>query len=267
MEMNVIVSGVGGQGILSIAFVLDHAAVKEGFRFKQSEVHGMSQRGGAVQSHLRFGTGEIYSDLIPEGAADLVLSVEPLETLRYVHFLKPGGRVVTSSTPFENIPDYPEPETLYTRIRALPNHVLLDAGRLAKAAGSPRAQNMVVLGAACGDLPFARDTCLGFVERLFERKGAKAVETNRKAFVYGERLSAFYRAGLAADLEPALLLRFGGRIDPEAVEPASVPLWAEAFQRHAGLLEGGEDHGGALVPATVEAARRAVETGRLDERD
>ena len=102
MDMNIIVSGVGGQGILSIAYVLDNAAMKEDFRFKQAEVHGMSQRGGAVQSHIRFSKTEIWSDLIPEGAADLILSVEPLEALRYCHYLKPEGVVVSSQNPFVN---------------------------------------------------------------------------------------------------------------------------------------------------------------------
>ena len=263
MELNIIVSGVGGQGILSIAFVLDNAAMKEGFRFKQSEVHGMSQRGGAVQCHLRFSEEEIFSDLLPEGAADLVLSVEPLEALRYVHYLRPGGGVITSASPFVNIPDYPDPEGLYARIASLPKHVLVDAERLAKAAGSVRAQNMVMLGAACGDLPFQRETCLEFVERLFARKGEKAVETNRRAFAFGERLSAFYRAGTAAGMEPGLLHRFCGRIDPEAVDPASAPHWKEVLARHPGLAAGTGENAAPLVPATTEAARRALEKGAL----
>jgi len=257
MEMNIIVSGVGGQGILSIAFVLDNAAVKEGFRFKQSEVHGMSQRGGAVQCHLRFSKEEIYSDLIPEGAADLVLSVEPLEALRYVHYLKPGGGVISSASPFPNIPDYPDPETLHGRIAALPKHVLVDAERLAKAAGSVKAQNMVMLGAACRDLPFTREACLEFVERLFARKGEQAVETNRRAFTFGERLSAFYRAALEAGTDPAPLLRFCRRIDPESVDPDSAPLWKEALARRPELAAA--EPSPSPVPATAEAARRALE--------
>ena len=96
MEKNIILAGVGGQGILSIAFVIDHAALDAGFNFKQAEVHGMAQRGGAVQSNLRYGDGEIWSDIIPMGKADMVLSVEPLEAMRYWQYLRPGGWVVTS---------------------------------------------------------------------------------------------------------------------------------------------------------------------------
>jgi len=196
METNIIVAGVGGQGILSIAFVLDNAAMKEGFHFKQAEVHGMSQRGGAVQSHLRFSKEEIFSDLIPEGGADMILSVEPLESLRYYHYLKPDGVVISSAAPFVNIPNYPAIEGVYTKIANLKNHVLIDSEGLARLAGSPRAQNMVMLGAANYLLPFDRATCLDFVEQLFKGKGEKAVNINRKAFQYGELICEYFRASL-----------------------------------------------------------------------
>ena len=112
MKKDIVISGVGGQGIISIAYVLGSAALKDGLHFKQSEVHGMSQRGGAVESHLRMSDGPIHSDIIPEGAADLILSVEPVEALRYLKFLAPGGTVLSSSTPFVNIPDYPDMEAV-----------------------------------------------------------------------------------------------------------------------------------------------------------
>ena len=107
MQTNIILAGVGGQGILTIAAVIDLAALKCGLTIRQAEVHGMSQRGGAVQSHLRISDHEIFSDLIAEGSADLILSVEPLEALRYLPFLSPEGRVVTATEPFINLESYP----------------------------------------------------------------------------------------------------------------------------------------------------------------
>src|SRR4030042_5605627 len=112
MKQDIILAGVGGQGILSIAFVIAGAALEDGLEVKQAEVHGMSQRGGAVQSHLRLSQERIFSDLIPKGEADLILSVEPLEALRYVDYLRPEGMVVSSRPPFVNIPDYPDLGTI-----------------------------------------------------------------------------------------------------------------------------------------------------------
>ncbi len=154
MEKNIILAGVGGQGILSIAFVIDHAAMDAGYEFKQAEVHGMAQRGGAVQSNLRYADGPIWSDLIPVGKVDLVLSVEPLEALRYLHYLRPGGWVVSSTTPFVNIPNYPEADALLDRLAAIDRVVLVDTAHFARAAGNRRAQNMVMVGAAAPLLDF-----------------------------------------------------------------------------------------------------------------
>src|SRR5512139_544413 len=117
MKQDIILAGVGGQGILSIAYVIDNAALADGLQFKQAEVHGMSQRGGAVQSHMRLSSGRIWSDLIPKGEADMILSVEPLEALRYLQYLRPDGIVVTSSTPYVNIPDYPVIKSILAEIR------------------------------------------------------------------------------------------------------------------------------------------------------
>ncbi len=148
MEKNIILAGVGGQGILSIAFVIDNAALDAGFHFKQAEVHGMAQRGGAVQSHLRYGDSEIYSDIVPTGRADLILSVEPLEVLRYWHYLQPDGWVVTSVTPYVNIPDYPEMDDLLGELSGFSNIVMVDTANIARAAGNLRSQNMAAVGAA-----------------------------------------------------------------------------------------------------------------------
>ena len=154
MEKNIILAGVGGQGILSIAYVIDNAALDAGFNFRQAEVHGMAQRGGAVQSNLRYSDGELHSDIIPQGLCDLIVAVEPLEVMRYWHYLRPDGWVVTSVTPYVNIPDYPEMEGLLAELSTLPNMVMVDTGRLAKAAGNLRSQNMVIVGAASNRLNF-----------------------------------------------------------------------------------------------------------------
>jgi indolepyruvate ferredoxin oxidoreductase beta subunit len=237
MDMNIIVAGVGGQGILSIAFVLDNAAMKEGFHFKQAEVHGMAQRGGAVQSHLRFSKDEIWSDLIPLGAADMILSVEPLESLRYYHYLKPEGFVISSVSPFVNIPDYPDLDEVYRKISSLNNHVLIDSEGLAKLAGSPRAQNMVMLGAASRWLPFSRESCLEFVELLFKGKGEKAVGINRNAFQYGEQISDYFRSAMENGLEAGHVRLLCSAVDPSAgLETEALPLWKKAFEADANLF-------------------------------
>jgi indolepyruvate ferredoxin oxidoreductase beta subunit len=185
LKQDIILAGVGGQGILSIAFVIDNAALKEGLSFKQAEVHGMSQRGGAVQSHLRLSSGKIYSDLIPRGEADMLLSVEPLETLRYLDFLSPEGIVVTSSSPYINIPDYPDLDSVLAKIRNVEKRVIVDSEKLAKESGSSLAQNMVMLGAASPFLMLKRENFIEFIRVLFKPRGEKIVEINLKAFELG----------------------------------------------------------------------------------
>ena len=186
---DIILAGVGGQGILSIAFIIDSAALKEGFHIKQAEVHGMAQRGGAVQSHLRLSRDPIWSDLIPRGRADLILSVEPLEALRYLDFLAPGGRIVTSSTPFVNIPDYPDIATVLARIRQVPGSVIVDSEALAKEAGTSRAQNTVMLGAAARFLIVSPESLIEYINVLFAPRGEKILAPNLKAFELGRRAS------------------------------------------------------------------------------
>lgn len=186
-KQDIILAGVGGQGILSIAFVIDSAALKEGFNVKQAEVHGMAQRGGAVQSHLRLSKDRIYSDLIPRGEADLILSVEPLEALRYLDFLRPGGKLITSSTPFVNIPDYPDKDVLIGQVRRVPGSVVIDSEALAKEAGTSKAQNTVMLGAAAKDLVVGEDGLREFIRVLFAPRGEKILESNLKAFELGRR--------------------------------------------------------------------------------
>jgi indolepyruvate ferredoxin oxidoreductase beta subunit len=187
MKQDIVLAGVGGQGILSIAYVIDNSALAEGLFFKQAEVHGMAQRGGAVQSHMRLSDGRIWSDLIPKGQADMVLSVEPLEALRYLDYLKPDGIVVTSSTPYRNIPDYPEIDRVLEAIRRAPRAVVVDSETLAKEAGTIKAQNIVLLGASAGFLILKEESLRRTIEDLFRGRGTPILEANLKAFELGKK--------------------------------------------------------------------------------
>ena len=185
MKNDIILSGVGGQGILSIAALIGLAAVENGLFLKQSEVHGMSQRGGDVQSHFRLSDKPVYSDIIPSGEADLIISVEPMESLRYLPWLSKEGWLVTNSVPFNNITDYPPVEEILAEIRKITNNIILDADAIAKEAGSARAGNIVVLGAASPfiDMPFS--SLENAIRKLFARKGEEIVEVNLKALKAG----------------------------------------------------------------------------------
>jgi indolepyruvate ferredoxin oxidoreductase beta subunit len=186
MKRDIILAGVGGQGILSIAAVIGMAAVESGLYLKQAEVHGMSQRGGAVQSHLRISDSPIASDLIPEGSCDMILSVEPMEALRYLSFLAKDGWVVTSTKTFENIKDYPAEDKLFEEIRRIDNHVLIDANAIARELGSQKISNMVMLGAASMHLGLGTEYLEGAMNTLFGRKGEEVVALNIKALMAGK---------------------------------------------------------------------------------
>ena len=189
MKTNIILAGVGGQGILTIAAVLDTAALASNLNIKQAEVHGMSQRGGAVQSHVRISDKEIYSDLIPKGKADMIISVEPMELLRYLPFLKKDGLLVTDSNPFVNITNYPESDELYTEIKSHSNTILIDAKKIAKDLGNSRATNMVLLGAAASQLPLSDESLQQAIKSLFTSKGERVVEKNIEAFNKGKEIA------------------------------------------------------------------------------
>ena len=195
MKQDIILAGVGGQGILSIAFVIDNAALKQGFDFKQAEVHGMAQRGGAVQSHVRISDHPVFSDLIPKGVADMILSVEPMESVRYLDYLSPEGIVVTSRSPFVNIPDYPDIDEVLSAIETVTNRVIVDSEKLAKEAGSPKAQNMVMLGAASPHLILEEENLKHFIRVLFEPRGDKMVEMNINAFGLGRSFAIKNKLG------------------------------------------------------------------------
>lgn len=185
MNKNIIISGVGGQGILTVAAIIDLAALNLGLKVKQAEVHGMSQRGGAVESHLRISTGEIFSDLIPRGKADLILSLEPMESLRYLPYLSPEGIIVTATEPYLNIENYPAQEVLLETIAATANHLLVNATSVAKEAGSIKSYNVVMLGAAAPYLEIAPEELERAIEIFFSRKGKEMVELNINAFRLG----------------------------------------------------------------------------------
>ncbi len=185
MKSDIILAGVGGQGILSIAAVIGFAALNRKFNLKQSEVHGMSQRGGDVQSNLRISDEEIFSDLIPKGTADVIISVEPMESLRYMPWLSDSGWLVTNSKAFENIPDYPDIDLIYKEIKKIPNHIIIDADSIASEMKSRKSSNMVVLGAAIPYLPMEWTDFETGIRMLFGRKGEEIVQMNINALKAG----------------------------------------------------------------------------------
>ena len=186
MKTDIKLAGVGGQGILSIATVIGQAATASGRHLKQAEVHGMSQRGGAVESDLRLSDEEIYSDQIALGTADLIVSMEPMEALRYLPYLASDGVVVTSSTPFVNIPDYPSEEKLRADWKTLPRVAQQDIDRIAREQAAPKSANMVLLGMAARYLKILPPQALReAIRTVFARKGDKVVEDNLKAFDAG----------------------------------------------------------------------------------
>lgn len=189
MKCDIILAGVGGQGILSIAASIGLAAVEKNIFLKQSEVHGMSQRGGDVQSHFRLSDVEIFSDLIPLGQADLIISVEPMESLRYLPWLSKKGWIVTNSVPFNNINDYPEYDSVISEIKKVKNSIVFDADTIAKQTGSSKSSNMVILGAASAFIPLPFDTIESAVRMLFFKKGEEIVDLNLKALREGRKLS------------------------------------------------------------------------------
>ncbi len=185
MKKDIILCGVGGQGILSIATVIGYAAVESGLYLKQAEVHGMSQRGGDVQSHFRISDKEIFSDLIPFGGADMILSVEPMESLRYLPYLSKGGWVITNDKPYNNIVNYPELEEVHTQIKKIDNHILINADDIAKEIGSPRSMNMVMIGAASQYLGIEFSALIDGIKFIFGKKGEEMVNLNIKAIEAG----------------------------------------------------------------------------------
>ena len=186
MKTDIILSGVGGQGILSVATIIGEAATRIGLTLKQAEVHGMSQRGGDVQSNLRLADGPIASDLIPLGTADMILSLEPMEALRYLPYLSKDGWIITSSAPFKNIGNYPEDEALMAELNALPHVIALDVNELAKENHMPKCSNVILLGAAAAFFTLIdKDELYKSIDRIFGAKGEAIVEMNHRALNIG----------------------------------------------------------------------------------
>jgi indolepyruvate ferredoxin oxidoreductase beta subunit len=185
MKKDIILAGVGGQGIISIASIIGYAALEQGMYLKQSEVHGMSQRGGDVMSNLRISHNPIASDLIPFGQADMIISIEPLESLRYLPYLSGEGWVITNTRPFNNIPNYPDIDQVMGEIAKVPHHIALDAEATAKEAGSTKATNIVILGAAAPFLGMAYEKLEDAIRYIFRKKGDKIIDLNLNALKAG----------------------------------------------------------------------------------
>jgi indolepyruvate ferredoxin oxidoreductase beta subunit len=189
MKCDVILAGVGGQGVLSVAAIIAQASVSEGFAVRQSEVHGMAQRGGAVLAHLRISDGVIASDLVPRGGADIIISMEPLESLRYAAWLAPSGALVSAAEPLVNIGNYPAMTEIIAAIKGFPLRRLIEAASLAKEAGLVRAVNTVMVGAASPFLPLKAQTLEDTIAAIFARKEPVISAANTKAFRLGRQAS------------------------------------------------------------------------------
>ena len=189
MKKDIILAGVGGQGILSIAAKIGTAAIESNLYLKQAEVHGMSQRGGDVQSHMRISDKPIYSDLIPSGGADMIISVEPMESLRYLPYLSENGWLITNTKAFVNIPNYPDYHELLATIKGIQNHVAVDADKIAKDIGASRSMNMVILGAASPFLNLPYEKLEEGINIIFGRKGEKVVDLNLNALKAGKEFA------------------------------------------------------------------------------
>lgn len=185
MKCDIILSGVGGQGVLSVAAIITMGAMKEGLIVRQSEVHGMAQRGGAVQAHLRISDKEIEGDLIQKGTANIILSMEPIEGLRYLDYLASDGVLITSLDPVVNIPDYPEESFIQKNIKSIPSYIVIKSKELALEAGAPRAINMVMVGAISKKLSVSKEALEASISERFALKGEKIVDINLKAFRLG----------------------------------------------------------------------------------
>lgn len=189
-EINVIISGVGGQGNVRGAQILGSAAVKAGLRARVSDVYGIAQRGGPVVSHIRMGE-DIHGSLVVEHSADVVVGLEPMEALRAVaKFLRPGGIVIMSTRPIYPVEvnigklPYPSLDEISSLIGRVASRVVeLDATRVAEEAGIPIAANIVVLGVLAGlhILPF--DVTL--LREAVRENIPRSVEQNLKAFDAG----------------------------------------------------------------------------------
>ncbi len=263
MKQDVLLCGVGGQGILSMAYVIDYSAMEAGYSLKQPEVHGMSQRGGAVQAHIRVSDKPIASELIPLGQADLILSLEPLESLRYLQYLSAeSGAVITDITPFVNIPDYPDPSSIYGHLFQAPSVLLVNGAHLARKSGSPKAQNMILLGAATSRLPYPVTVLEKHVTELFARKSERLVHVNVNAFRTGCAVSQFYGVLTQAGIADNLISRVLPWLDFEAwpVSDRVAQAWIGFFRDPAACAATeGLWQSRSILPLDEEAPQKLLE--------
>ena len=190
MISDYVLAGVGGQGVISLGALLAAAGRRDGLEVQLAEVHGMAQRGGAVQAALRLSDRPIHGALIPEGTARGILSTEPLEGLRYLHYLAGDGVLITASEPELNMDAYPPLEELHARIRGLPNAVLVEAVTLAREAGLRRATNVVLAGAASPYLPIRFESLAAELHHAFAAKGDEVIQMNLRALHAGREAAA-----------------------------------------------------------------------------
>jgi indolepyruvate ferredoxin oxidoreductase beta subunit len=263
MEHNLVLAGVGGQGILTIARGISLAALKKGLDVKQAEVHGMSQRGGAVHSHVRISDKQLFSDLIAIGKADMIISVEPLESLRYLQYLREGGVIIASTNAVINIDNYPPIEEVLDKVAQHPQHVLLDMEKLARAAGSPLAANVVALGAASLFLSFEPGELEESVAMMFEAKGSRIVDINRRAFRFGRTAATAYLDGLQRGAAPRSVRQWIDTLSPEhlASDELLDTMPKELEKEELDTLSGAEIHAfeRALVRAHEQGRRQLYE--------
>jgi len=230
MNYDLVICGVGGQGVLSIAWVIDQAAVEAGYHIKQPEVHGMAQRGGAVSALVRIADEPIASDLVADGTARMVLSVEPLESLRYATMLRPDGWIVTDVTPLKNVANYPDTSRLFDVLFSAPRLIAVDAAALARKAGMVKANNMVMLGAAASLLPLPAQLIEKHLRALFAAKGERIAHANLQAFRMGDAAGRFATALIAGGVAAGVVARVAARLDFEP-RPVAEPLAAQWLQR------------------------------------
>jgi len=253
MNYDLVICGVGGQGVLSIAWVVDQAAVEAGFHIKQPEVHGMAQRGGAVSAFVRIADAPIASDLVADGTASMVLSVEPMEALRYARMLRPDGWIVTDITPLKNVATYPEAGRLFEVLFSAPRLIAVDAAALARRAGMVKANNMVMLGAAASLLPVPADLVEKHLRALFAGKGERMVGANVKAFRMGDAAGRFTVALLGGGVPAPVVARVVPRLAFEArpVDEQEMARWLDRLR----------------APDAQAAAARLFDSGETVEPD
>jgi indolepyruvate ferredoxin oxidoreductase beta subunit len=184
----IVLSGVGGQGVLSLAQILLEALRRSGLQALQSEIHGMSQRGGSVHAQDCFSSLPLTSPIIEEGRADLLIALEPLEALRYVSMLAIHGHLVVSEEPQVNMEGYPPLDDVYAALKAVPGAPLVDTEDLARRLNHRQAGGMVLLGMASKFLPVAASVWREVISQRFESKGPRVTEKNLEAFEVGRGL-------------------------------------------------------------------------------